>query len=67
MTLTVTLHQWLQVEVGQMTWASQSLTQVSSVWCNQGDQGDLDSDLASMATREAHLGLSVHHTGVCCI
>jgi len=37
MTLTVTLHQWLQVEVGQLTWASKSLTQVSSVWCNHSN------------------------------
>ena len=33
MTLTVTLHQWLQVEVGQLTWVSQSLTQVCAVFC----------------------------------
>ena len=70
MTLTVTLHQWLQVEVGQLTWASQSLTQVSSVWCNHSNQGDIDCDLAPVATdggRTADLGLTVHYTGLFCI
>jgi len=46
----MTLHQWLQVEVGQLTWASQSLTQVSSVWCNHSYQSYLDHDLAPVAT-----------------
>ena len=52
MTLTVTLHQWLQVEVGQLTWASQSLTQVSREWCNHSNQRYLDHDLAPVATGE---------------
>jgi len=61
-TLTVTLHQWLQVDVGQLTWASQSLTQVSLVWCNHSNQDDLDCDLAPVAAggcRTADLGLTV--------
>jgi len=68
-TLTVTLHQWLQVDVGQLTWASQSLTQVSSVWCNHSNHGDLDCDLAPMAAGggwTAELGLTVPHTGEQC-
>jgi len=66
MTLTVTLHQWLQVEVGQLTWASQSLTQVRSVWCNHSNQDDLDFDLAPLAAggcRTADHGLTVAHPG----
>ena len=65
MTLIVTLHQWLQVEVGQLTLASQSLTQVSTVWSNHSNQGDLDGDLAPVATgggQTADLGLIVHNT-----
>jgi len=66
MTLIVTLHQWLQVEVGQLTWALQSLAQVSIVWCNHSNQDDLDCDLAPVATgggRTAYMGLTVPHTG----
>ena len=66
MTLTVTLHQWLQVEVGQLTWASQSLTQVRSAWCNHSNQDDLDCDLAQVTAggcRTADLGLTVPHPG----
>jgi len=70
MTLTVTLHQWLQVEVGQLTWASQSLAQVSSVWCNHSNQDDIDCDLASVVAsggRTADLGLQARHTGEQCM
>jgi len=61
-TLNVTLHQWLQVEVRQLIWASQSLTQVSREWCNHSNQCDIDCDLAPVATAggwTADLGLAV--------